>query len=78
MSPSLDDDSVKVWWTAIITCADDDVANDIARLMHAAPELLAMLVEIRKWMDEDIMGPWDAKFCAEIDALVARATGDAT
>ena len=41
VSPPTDDDSVKVWWTAIVDCVDDDVANDIARLMHAAPETAA-------------------------------------
>ena len=42
VSPPLDaEDSIDPWWTAIIDCADDDVANDIARLMGAAPETAA-------------------------------------
>lgn len=64
--------------SAMGTQADNEIierAKARRRVRDAAPELLATLVEIRKWMDADIMGPWDAKFCAEIDALVAKATG---
>lgn len=50
-----------------------DKAN--ARLIAASPEMFSTLKEIRKWMDEDFMGPWDAKFCAEIDALIAKVDG---
>ena len=45
VSPPTEDQSADPWWTAIIDCADDDVANDIARLMHAAPDLLAALLD---------------------------------
>jgi hypothetical protein len=54
---------------------DDGEAN--ARLIAAAPELLATLHEIRKWMDGEIMGAWDAKFIAQIDAVLAKAEGKA-
>ena len=47
VSPPPDDDSVKVWWTAIIDCADDDVANDIARLIAAATETAAELDRLK-------------------------------
>jgi hypothetical protein len=45
-----------------------------ARLISAAPDLLAKLVEIREWMDPEMSG-WDAKFCKEVDALIAKAKG---
>lgn len=44
------------------------------RLIAAAPEMLELLVEIRKWIDSDFSA-WDAKFVKEIDALLARAEG---
>ena len=49
--------------------------TDAARSVHCVNthgELIAMLTEIRKWMDTEI-GEWDAKFCAKIDALLSRA-----
>lgn len=48
-----------------------------ARLIAAAPKLYEKLAEIRKWMDVDVLGPWDKKFTAEIDALLANARGEA-
>ena len=59
--------------TKLFKQAEADAAAERDRLKAIDGELLEKLVEIRKWMDADIMGPWDAKFCAEIDALVARA-----
>ena len=82
VSPPTDDDSVKVWWTAIIDCADDDVANDIARLIAAAPDLLAALklllreVELSGNADAKDYG-WPAAVSAT-RAAINRATGDAT
>jgi hypothetical protein len=52
-----------------------DKAN--ASLIAAAPDLLALVKEIRKWMDGEVMGAWDAKFIDEIDAAIARAEGRA-
>lgn len=52
----------------------DDEDEATARLIAAAPELLEKLAEIRKWMDADVCGPWDERFIADIDALVAKAT----
>jgi hypothetical protein len=46
-----------------------------ARLIAAAPDLYATLAEIRQWMDAE-MGAWDAKFIAQIDALLSRARGE--
>lgn len=48
-----------------------------AHLIAAAPELYHKLAAVRKWMDEDDLGPWEAVFCAEIDALLAKARGEA-
>jgi hypothetical protein len=63
-------------WLAKVYCdGESEAAKADAALIAAAPELLAKLVEIRKWMDADVCGPWDAKFITEIDALVAKATG---
>ena len=51
--------------------------GDIDALLRekSAPAMraLAILQEIRKWMDGEIMGAWDAKFVAEIDAVLAEA-----
>lgn len=47
-----------------------------ANLIAAAPDLYAKLAEVRSWMDPDVSG-WDAKFCAEIDATLAKARGEA-
>jgi hypothetical protein len=52
-----------------------DCADANAQLLAAAPELYATLAEIRQWMDAE-MGAWDAKFIAQIDALLARARGE--
>jgi hypothetical protein len=46
-----------------------------AHLCAAAPDLYATLAEIRQWMDAE-MGAWDAKFIAQIDALLSRARGE--
>lgn len=66
-------------WRFIASCSHEQgipkrevKAN--ARLIAAAPDMLAMLKEIRLWLDED-MGAWDAKFIEEVDALVAKAEG---
>ncbi len=54
---------------------NDPTAVANARLIAAAPEILTLLLEIRKWMDGEAMGAWDAKFIAKIDAAVAKAEG---
>ena len=48
-----------------------------AHLIAAAPELYRYLAEVRKWMDTEEFGPWEAAFCAEIDAVLAKARGEA-
>lgn len=48
-----------------------------ASLIAAAPMLYRYLAEVRKWMDTDEFGPWEAAFCAEIDAVLAKARGEA-
>lgn len=53
---------------------EEAIAN--MHLIGQAPSLYAKLQEIRKWMDADICGPWDAKFTKEIDDLLARARGE--
>jgi hypothetical protein len=55
------------------TVTKTDEAN--ARLIASAPELLSLLIEIRKWMDEDDNGPWDGMFCQAIDNALKRALG---
>ena len=35
-------------------------------------ELADTLKEIRKWMDADVCGPWDAKFTTQIDVVLAK------
>lgn len=35
--------------------------------------LVNLLTEVRKWLDADLMGPWDAKFIEEIDAALSKA-----
>ncbi|PWL18870.1 hypothetical protein DKP76_07360 [Falsochrobactrum shanghaiense] len=47
-----------------------------AHLIAAAPSLYRCLAEVRKWMDTDEFGPWEAAFCAEIDAVLAKARGE--
>lgn len=47
-------------------------ADEIERLQSEIERLRTLLAEIRKWMDADLMGPWDAKFTAEIDAALAE------
>lgn len=49
-------------------------AEDNARLIASAPELLSTLQEIRKWMGVEL-SHWDARFIAQVDALIAKAEG---
>ena len=47
-----------------------------AALIAAAPDLLALLIEARKWMDGDVMNdPWEKTFTERIDAAIAKAEG---
>ncbi|AEY69679.1 hypothetical protein V19_10 [Brucella phage V_19] len=62
--------------TADGTPFGDEIDRANAHLIAAAPELYRNLEEVRKWMDEDDLGPWEAAFCAEIDALLAKARGE--
>lgn len=48
-----------------------------ANLIAASPMLYRYLAEVRKWMDTEEFGPWEAAFCAEIDAVLAKARGEA-
>lgn len=57
---------------------DRDERDANAHLIAAEPELYAKLLATRMWMDEDDLGPWEAAFCAEIDALLAKARGEIT
>lgn len=54
---------------------EEAVAN--MHLIAASPMLYRYLAEVRKWMDTDEFGPWEAAFCAEIDAVLAKARGEA-
>lgn len=44
------------------------------RIRDVAPELLAMLKDIRNWIDEDLSA-WEANTIPQIDALIAKAEG---
>jgi hypothetical protein len=57
------------------TPGTDHLSEADAALIAAAPDLYATLAEIRQWMDAE-MGAWDAKFIAQIDALLSRARGE--
>lgn len=61
------DAAIQVWSTR---------AEADARLIATAPDLLALLVEARKWMDGDLVGDaWDKKFVKRVDAAIAKAEG---
>lgn len=48
-----------------------------AHLIAAAPELFEKLAKIRGWINVDAEGPWGKRFYAEVDALLAKARGEA-
>ena len=78
VSPPTEGESADPWWTAIIDCADDDVANDIARLMHAAPELLAVCIQAEELLRDGGVVPIGGVTWHALCAAINRATGDAT
>lgn len=48
-----------------------------AHLIAAAPELYEKLAKIRGWINVDAEGAWGKRFYAEVDALLAKARGEA-
>ncbi|MBB5704327.1 hypothetical protein FHS76_004244 [Ochrobactrum daejeonense] len=48
-----------------------------AHLIAAAPELYEKLAKIRGWTNIDAEGAWGKRFYAEVDALLAKARGEA-
>lgn len=65
----------------IVTSSKAEVAYSMthhdAHLIAAAPELFEKLAKIRGWINVDAEGPWGKRFYAEVDALLAKARGEA-
>lgn len=63
--------------TADGTPFGDEIDKANAHLIAAAPELYEKLAKIRGWINVDAEGPWGKRFYAEVDALLAKARGEA-
>lgn len=74
-------------WTFLALVAKQDEADGRrissreqranAHLIAVAPELFEKLAKIRGWINVDAEGPWGKRFYAEVDALLAKARGEA-
>lgn len=69
---------VEHWWTAVVSCADAETEESIARMIWAAPKLLAALKLAEAFMagfeDDDLQDGINQRL-GEIRAAIAKAEG---